>query len=155
MAGVIAMSRSPSRQAFGAAVALAWLRRNLFASPFHAFLTLAALSFLWLVVPPLVEWAILDAAWRGSGPAACANKDAACWVFIGARIEQIVFGPYPQAERWRVEVVIALAAVGVSALFAPRIPGKGWIGLARCAAKARSSRRRPAIVGPGASRPST
>lgn len=130
MARGIAVSRLPARPAFSAAAALGWSRRNLFASPFHGLLTLASMWLLWLVVPPLVEWAIVDAAWRGSGPAACANKDAGCWVFIGARFEQIVFGPYPQAERWRIEVVIALAIVGVSALLAPRVPAKGWIGLA-------------------------
>ncbi len=128
MARSIAMTRLPARPAFG--VALGWLRRNLFATPFHSLLTIGALWFLWLVVPPLVDWAILDAAWRGSGPSACANKEAACWVFIRIRFEQIVFGPYPAAERWRVEVVIALAVLGIAALLSPRVRGKGWIGLA-------------------------
>ena len=130
MAAGIATSRLPARPAFGAAVALGWLRRNLFASPFHSLLTLAAVWFLWLVVPPFIDWAILDAAWRGSSPSACADKEAACWVFVSARFEQIVFGPYPQTERWRVEVVIALAVLGVSALLAPHVPGKSRIGLA-------------------------
>jgi general L-amino acid transport system permease protein len=49
-----------------------WLRRNLFSSPLNSALTLAALYLLYLVIPPLVDWAILQANWGpGSSRAAC------------------------------------------------------------------------------------
>ena len=38
-----------------------WARANLFSSPINAVLTIAALCILWLVVPPLIDWAFIDA----------------------------------------------------------------------------------------------
>jgi general L-amino acid transport system permease protein len=110
--------------------AVTWARRNLFSSWLNSALTVAALAFLYFTVPPLLDWAVLHAAWSGSGGAACPDKDAACWVFIRARFGQFVYGGYPLAERWRVDLLFALAASGVAALLLPRIPRKGWIAAA-------------------------
>lgn len=110
--------------------AVAWTRRNLFSSWFNGALTIAAVVFLYLVVPPLLDWAVFDAAWSGSGGGACPDKDAACWVFIQARFAQFVYGGYPAGERWRVDLLFVLSAVGVAALLAPRVPRKGWIAMA-------------------------
>jgi general L-amino acid transport system permease protein len=112
------------------AIALSWIRRNLFSSWFNGALTVAALAFLYLVVPPLLQWAVFDAAWSGSGGRACPDKDAACWVFIRARLAQFVYGGYPADERWRVDLLFVLAAAGAGALVAPRVPRKGWIAAA-------------------------
>ena len=109
--------------------AAAWLRANLFSSPLNIALTVLSLWFLALVAPPLVEWAILDAAWRGSRIEDCPNRDAACWVFIGARWPTLLYGSYPAAERWRIDIVFALGALGLTLLMLPRVPGKGRIGL--------------------------
>ena len=65
--------------------AASWARRNLFSTWLNTALTLAAAWFLWLVVPPLLDWAVFDAAWRGSTGRDCPDRDAACWVFIFAR----------------------------------------------------------------------
>jgi len=108
---------------------LGWLRRAFFANPFDATLTVLGAYVLYLVVPPLVDWALLQASWLGDGPAACANKEAACWVFIRARFAQFVYGPYPRPERWRVDIVLALAAFGLAALTLPRAPLKPWTAL--------------------------
>ena len=75
-----------------------WTRRNLFSSWFNGALTVAAVLFLVVTVPPLLDWAVIDAAWTGTGGKACPDKDAACWVFIRARFSQFVYGGYPLAE---------------------------------------------------------
>ena len=104
-----------------------WTRRNLFSSWFNGALTVAAVLFLVVTVPPLLDWAVIDAAWTGTGGKACPDKDAACWVFIRARFSQFVYGGYPLAERWRVDLLFVLAACGVTALLLPRVPRKAWI----------------------------
>ena len=38
-----------------------WLRRNLFSSPLNVALTLAAAWLLYAALPPLIEWAVVDA----------------------------------------------------------------------------------------------
>jgi general L-amino acid transport system permease protein len=109
---------------------LAWTRRNLFSSWLNGALTVAALLFLFLTVPPLLDWAVIDAAWTGSRGRDCPDRDAACWVFIRARFAQFIYGGYPAAERWRVDLLFALAATGAAALLLPRVPRKAWIAAA-------------------------
>ena len=110
--------------------AVSWARRNLFSSRLNTALTLAALYFLYLVVPPLLSWAVFDAAWSGRSGRDCPNHDAACWVFIRARFTQFVYGGYPSAERWRVDLLFAGSAAAVAALMLPRVPFKRWIAAA-------------------------
>ncbi len=104
-----------------------WIRRNLFSTWLNAALTVAALSFLYMTVPPLIDWALLDAAFRGSSGRDCPDPDAACWVFVRVRFDQFIYGSYPVAERWRVDLVFALAAIGVLGLLLPRVPQRKWI----------------------------
>ena len=65
-----------------------WLRRNLFASPLHTLLTVLALYLLYRIVPPLFNWALWQADFRGSTAADC-TSGGACWVFIKVRLSQI------------------------------------------------------------------
>src|SRR5262249_8452778 len=81
----------------GAAARLASFAQSCVASSLNLVLTLVAAALIWVVVPPFISWAVLDAAWRGTGGADCPNKDAACWIFVWARFGQIVYGSYPAA----------------------------------------------------------
>ena len=67
---------------------IGWARENLFSSPLNAVLTIASFYFLYLVVPPFVQWAFIDAAWWGSSNKDCAGYDGACWAVITARFGQ-------------------------------------------------------------------
>ena len=64
----------------------------------------------------------------GVGSGDCVG-DGACWAFVTSRIGQFVYGFYPEAERWRVNVAFALLAAGIGALMVPRVPRKGLIGV--------------------------
>ena len=64
---------------------IGWLRQNLFASPLNAALTLLALYLLYVTVPPLIDWAFIDADWSGDperglhrrpAPAGCSSACA-------------------------------------------------------------------------------
>lgn len=83
---------------------VAWLRGNLFSSPLNTLLTLVAVYFLYRVLPPLLGWLVLNADFVGAERGAC-DSGGACWVFIANRWQQFVYGYYPEAERWRVNVV--------------------------------------------------
>jgi general L-amino acid transport system permease protein len=104
--------------------AIAAFVRSCFGSPLNAALSLVVLLLLYEIVPSFLAWAVLDAAWRGASAADCPDRAAACWVFIGARWGQIVYGFYPAAQRWRVDLAVAVALVGIALLLAPRIPRK-------------------------------
>jgi general L-amino acid transport system permease protein len=114
----------PPRAAVGP---LAWLRRNLFATPTDALLTLAALVLIAWAVPHLVEWAFIRAVWSGADRQACLGPEVgACWAFVKANVGQFIYGRYPPLERWRVDLVFAVLAAGIVPLAIPRLPGKRW-----------------------------
>jgi len=100
------------------AAVLAWARRNLFSSPLNALLTLLGLWLLWLVVPPLLQWLWLQADFVGSSREDC-RGDGACWVFVRVHLDQFLYGFYPPAERWRVNLGIALLLVPALPLLIP------------------------------------
>jgi len=108
---------------------IAWLRDNLFSSPVNIVLTLLALLLVIVTVPPTLGWAIIDANWTGGADACRANPGAACWPFVSARWEQFVYGFYPSAQRWRVNIVLWVLLAGIVLLAFERTPGRKWIGL--------------------------
>ncbi|MBB4267421.1 amino acid ABC transporter permease [Roseospira visakhapatnamensis] len=107
---------------------LRWARDNLFSSPLNVMLTVFGLYLAWLIVPYLVDWAILSADFTGSTWDDCPS-DGACWVFVGARLDFFIYGHYPPAERWRVDIVFLLLAVVLVPQFIPRCPGRLWLGV--------------------------
>ena len=48
----------------------------------------------------------------------------ACWPFIQAKFSQFIYGFYPEAERWRVDLTFALAGLLLLPLLIPRLPAK-------------------------------
>ena len=107
---------------------LAWARANLFSSAFNTVLTLLACYLVWLILPPLLSWAIVDANWVGTTREDC-TKDGACWVFIQQRFGQFMYGYYPQALRWRVDLSVWLAVLGAAPLFVSRLRHKAVYGV--------------------------
>ena len=105
---------------------IAWIRDNLFGSPLDVALTLIVGYVLVTLMPPLLNWAIFDASWSGETKQDCTGEGA-CWVFVKVRFTQFVYGFYPEAERWRVNITgLMLAGLGLWLLL-PRAPAKGWV----------------------------
>lgn len=102
-----------------------WMRSNLFSSPFNTALTLLVFCLLYKVVPPLIDWAFIKADWIGDSRNACTGGGA-CWVFIYVRFKQFIYGFYPEAERWRVNLAFGLLAITIIPLLIRRFPRKGW-----------------------------
>ena len=94
---------------------MSWLRANLFATPFHAALTIGGLVLLYFILVPAIDWAIIQARWSGASRADC-GEHGACWVFVKARLGQFIYGFYPAAERWRVDLAFVLLVVLAFAL---------------------------------------
>lgn len=109
--------------------AWAWVRGNLFSSVGNTILTLLGLYIVWLIIPPVVNWAFLNATWSGTTRADCA-PGGACWVFIKERFGQFMYGFYPGDQRWRVDLTVVLAVVGAIPLFLDRFKHKARYGLA-------------------------
>jgi general L-amino acid transport system permease protein len=107
-----------------------FVRMRLINSPTNILLTAASLLLLWFTVIPAVKFLIVDAVWQGTDRDACLAENAghpvgACWPFVQAKFTQFIYGFYPQAERWRVNLTFALAALLLLPLLIPRLPAKG------------------------------
>ncbi len=106
--------------------AIGWLRKNLFSSPLNTMLTMMALFVLYQLLPPFINWAIIEANWVGDTKEACV-KDGACWVFVKVRFSQFMFGFYPESQYWRVFTAFGLFAAIIAYLLIDRAPKKGWV----------------------------
>jgi general L-amino acid transport system permease protein len=105
---------------------IAWIRDNLLGSPLDIALTLLAGYLVVTLLPPLLNWAIFDATWSGETRADC-KAEGACWVFLKVRINQFIYGFYPEAAQWRVNLTgLILLGLGLWLLL-PRAPAKGWV----------------------------
>jgi len=103
---------------------LGFLRASLFSGPLNIVLTLISLGLIALLLPPLVRFLFVDAVWQGTDREACLGTAGACWPFVRAKFAQFVYGFYPSAERWRPNIVFALAALLLAPLLVPAAPGK-------------------------------
>jgi general L-amino acid transport system permease protein len=106
---------------------LGWLRHNLFSSWSNALLTVIGIFVIWKLIDGVISWGIINAVWSGDSGEACRIEGSgACWAFIKAKFGQFVYGRYPDEERWRVDLVFAMAIAGLVPLMVPQIPGKAW-----------------------------
>jgi general L-amino acid transport system permease protein len=102
-----------------------WMRTNLFGSISDTVLTIVGLSIALAVIVPFVQWAFINAVWDSPTRDACAaNTVGACWAFVKANFGQFIYGRYPDAERWRVNLFFVLMAVGIVPLAIPSAPFK-------------------------------
>lgn len=81
--------------------------RNLYASPFSIAMTLFWAFVAFKTIPPLINWALINAVFVAEDGTGC-SRSGACWAFIIARFDDFVFGRYPEAERWRIIVAFGL-----------------------------------------------
>ena len=107
-----------------------FLRTRLFNSPTNILLTIVSILLLWFTVVPAVKFLLVDAVWTGKDRTACLSETAgqtvgACWPFVQAKFSQFIYGFYPEAERWRVDLTFFLAALLLLPLLIPRLPAKG------------------------------
>jgi general L-amino acid transport system permease protein len=107
-----------------------FLRTRLFNSPTNILLTIVGILLLWFTVVPTVKFLFVDAVWTGKDRTACLPEAAghtvgACWPFVQAKFSQFIYGFYPEAERWRVDLTFFLAALLLLPLLIPRLPAKG------------------------------
>ena len=114
---------------------LGWMRKNLFSSVPNTILTLFAAFLVWLIVPPILNFALVNAVWSGESREACADIAqggvqpdgwfGACWPYVGAYFKQFIYGRYPADQVWRVNWVYGLFAVGLVPMLIPAVPFKG------------------------------
>lgn len=94
---------------------LGWIRQNLFNSPFNSLLTIVILFTFVKILPPLIQWALIDSVWFTTGDI-CKETDGACWSVVTKNLRFVLFGFYPQEELWRpiLSVAMLFGLIGIS-----------------------------------------
>jgi len=94
------------------------LNKNINTNNFNAILTLLIIFVIIKSLPPLLSWFIIDANFAGDTKEACTGTGA-CWTYIKIWFRRFMYGMYPNAEQWRINLsFISLAALGSVGFFA-------------------------------------
>ncbi len=106
--------------------AILWLRTNLFSSWINTVLTATSLYFLYLMIPPLLDWMFFNASFSfgtinffgfdikfSEEMATNSNcgRVGACWPYIYEKLYMYTYGFYPRTETWRPNIVFGLTAL--------------------------------------------
>ena len=94
------------------------INKNINTNNFNAILTLLIIFIIIKSLPPFLSWFIIDANIAGDSKEACTGKGA-CWTYIKIWLRRFVYGMYPNAEQWRINLsFISLTALGLVGFFA-------------------------------------
>ena len=105
---------------------VAWMRANLFSGPVNTLLTLASAWGLYLTISAFVEWAWIDAVFEANSRRECLDKSptGACWAGVRANWGRLIYGPYPLAERWRIDFAFLALIAWMAPLWIRAVTGK-------------------------------
>lgn len=106
----------------------ATVRKNFFATPVDSVLTIVSALIIAYVVYNLLQWGFVNATFFGADRNACLPPEGghagACWAFVGAKFELFMYGVYPEAERWRVDLLLLLLVGLIVPIAIPKVPFK-------------------------------
>jgi general L-amino acid transport system permease protein len=109
--------------------AAAWAKRNLFGNALSTVATLVMIGLALWLLPPLFDWAIVNAVVRPDADACQAARGVgACWGVIVEKWRFIIFGRYPFDSQWRPEVAVILLT-GLLVLSCIRAFWKPWLAI--------------------------
>jgi len=84
-----------------------------------------AVYLLWLLVPGILRWGLLDADFAGTTRFDCQSAGA-CWAWVDQRIYQFLYGFYPPEQAWRVNLALTLLIPALLPVLFDRMPGARW-----------------------------
>ena len=107
---------------------IGWLRANLFQNWVDSLLTLLVLYLVFELVVLSVNWALVDAVFNAGSVDECkAIASGACWAFIDVRLNQFVYGFYPEHLQWRVDLAGVMLLIAIVPLVFEKIPGRMFL----------------------------
>ena len=92
------------------------INKNINSSPFNSVLTLFIIFILIKYIPPILNWFLFDADFAGSTKQDC-TSGGACWVFVKVWIKRFIYGMYPDAETWRINIAFLILIISIGSIF--------------------------------------
>ena len=105
-----------------------WVKNNLFSSISNSLLTILSVTLLYYLIVGIVDWFLLDAVFDANSKIECRKiNDGACWAVVSKRIGQFVYGFYPEAERWRIDITFYTMFIAFAPLLYPDLPKRKFL----------------------------
>jgi len=92
------------------------LNKNINSNWFNAVLSLLIIFVLIQNIPPLLNWLFFDANFAGQTKEECTGSGA-CWIFVKIWFPRFIYGLYPNAEIWRINLTFLMLITSVIILF--------------------------------------
>ena len=93
------------------------INKNLNSSNFNAILSLIVIFILIKYLPSLLNWTFFDANFLGNTKEDCTGEGA-CWVFVKVWFNRFMYGMYPDAEQWRINISFLILLGSIISIFA-------------------------------------
>jgi len=95
------------------------LNKNINSNWFNAVLSLLIIFVLIQNIPPLLNWLFFDANFVGETKEECTGSGA-CWIFVKIWFPRFIYGLYPNAEIWRINLsFLMLIGLVTTGFFVP------------------------------------
>jgi len=92
------------------------INKNLNSNNSNAILSLIVIFILIKYVPSLLNWVFFDANFLGNTKEDCTG-DGACWVFVKVWFNRFMYGMYPDAEQWRINISFLILLSSIVSIF--------------------------------------
>ena len=110
---------------------IGWLRFNLFNGVASTLATLVGAAVLLYIALAFYDWAFVRGVWEAANRQECRiDKEwGTCWAGVEFWFARFMYGRYPDAETWRVDLAALVLALWMAPLWLPRVTAKIAIGL--------------------------
>jgi len=102
------------------------INKNLNSSNINAILSLTVIFISIKYVPSILNWTFFDANFLGSTKEDCSGEGA-CWVFVRVWFNRFMYGMYPDAEQWRINISFLVLFVSIGSIFILPLKFKKYI----------------------------
>lgn len=114
---------SSARRAFG------WARRNLFRGPIDSGVTVLVAGLVFYLAMLFFDWGIVSAVWEAENRRECLARspNGACWAGVITWFNRFIYGRYPDAEIWRINLALMIFIAWMAPLWIGRVRAKPGI----------------------------
>jgi len=102
------------------------INKNLNSNNFNAILSLIVIFILIKYVPSLLNWTFFDANFIGNTKEECTGEGA-CWIFVKVWFNRFMYGMYPDAEQWRINLSFLVLLASIGSIFILPLRFKNYI----------------------------
>jgi general L-amino acid transport system permease protein len=108
-----------------------WVRFNLFDGIGNTITTVICLTLIGYLFLAFYDWAFVRAVMEASSRKECRLGDGwgTCWAGVEFWFTRFIYGRYPDAEVWRVDIAALVFVAWMAPLWIPRVTAKVMVGL--------------------------